>query len=114
MKWNGLAWAFLTPFLTSVCLLSRQRDKRHTFASRLMRAGVDLRTVQELLGHKTISMTLRYSHLSPSHRAKAVGVLDGVHLVSTQGAKVAPMDAASGHQGGHQALCAGRGKGLSG
>jgi hypothetical protein len=38
---------------------------RHTFASRLVMAGVDIRTVQELLGHKTISMTVRYSHLAP-------------------------------------------------
>jgi site-specific recombinase XerD len=35
-------------------------------------AGVDLRTVQELLGHKTITMTLRYAHLSPTHQREAV------------------------------------------
>ena len=45
---------------------------RHTFASRLVMAGVDLRTVGELLGHRTPSMTWRYSHLAPSHQQRAV------------------------------------------
>jgi site-specific recombinase XerD len=44
---------------------------RHTFASRLVMAGVDIRTVQELLGHKTIAMTVRYSHLAPKHTMAA-------------------------------------------
>jgi integrase len=47
-------------------------DLRHTFASRLVMAGVPLRTVQELMGHKTITMTLRYAHLSPAHQLEAV------------------------------------------
>jgi len=50
---------------------------RHTFASRLVMAGVDLRTVQELLGHKGIAMTVRYSHLSPTHTLAAVERLSG-------------------------------------
>jgi integrase len=47
-------------------------DLRHTFASRLVMAGVDIRTVQELMGHKSIVMTMRYAHLSSDHRQKAV------------------------------------------
>jgi site-specific recombinase XerD len=45
---------------------------RHTFASRLVMAGVDLRTVQELGGWASLRMVERYSHLSPSHRAEAI------------------------------------------
>lgn len=45
---------------------------RHTFASRLAMARVDLPTVQDLLGHKSIAMTVCYSHLSPSHTLAAV------------------------------------------
>ncbi|MGO8720178.1 MAG: tyrosine-type recombinase/integrase [Acidobacteriaceae bacterium] len=45
---------------------------RHTFISRLVMAGVDLRTVMELAGHKSMTMTLRYSHLAPAHTASAV------------------------------------------
>ena len=56
----------------------RWHDLRHTFASRLTMAGVDLRTLQELLGHKTIKMTVRYSHLSPTHTLEAVNKLCGL------------------------------------
>jgi Phage integrase family len=49
---------------------------RHTFASRLVMAGVDLRTVQELMGHKDIKMTLRYAHLSPDHTRQAMETLE--------------------------------------
>jgi len=47
-------------------------DLRHTFASQLVMMGVDLKTVQELMGHKSIEMTLRYSHLSQPHKKAAV------------------------------------------
>ena len=50
----------------------RIHDLRHTFASHLVMAGVDLPTVQELMGHKTIQTTMRYAHLAPGHLKAAV------------------------------------------
>jgi integrase len=47
-------------------------DFRHTFASRLVMAGVDLSTVQKFMGHADIQMTMRYAHLSPEHGKAAI------------------------------------------
>ncbi|MGB8657619.1 MAG: tyrosine-type recombinase/integrase [Candidatus Zixiibacteriota bacterium] len=48
---------------------------RHTFASHLIMKGVDPRTVQEYLGHSSLQVTEKYSHLSKSHKREAINVL---------------------------------------
>ncbi len=54
----------------------RFHDLRHTFASHLVMAGKDITSVKKLLGHKSLNMTLRYSHLAPSHMTNVIGVLE--------------------------------------
>lgn len=51
---------------------------RHTFASWLVERGVDIYTVKELLGHATLAMTARYSHLAPDTLRRAMKTLDGI------------------------------------
>ena len=48
---------------------------RHTFCSRLAMAGVDIRTIAQLAGHKTLQMSMRYAHLSPAHNLSAVDLI---------------------------------------
>lgn len=54
----------------------RFHDLRHTFATRLVQAGIDLYTVKELLGHKTITMTMRYAHHNPESLRHGVDILE--------------------------------------
>jgi integrase len=49
--------------------------------------GAPIRAVQELLGHSTIEMTMRYSHLSPDVRKDAVSLLDRAPLGHKEGTK---------------------------
>ena len=57
----------------------RFHDLRHTFATRLAQAGVDLYKVQRLLGHKSAAMTQRYAHHSPESLREGVLILERIH-----------------------------------
>ena len=57
---------------------------RHTCASRLAQSGVDIKRIQEFLGHRTLAMTLRYAHLAPRHLDVCAEALN----------KLAPLEAA--------------------
>jgi len=54
----------------------RFHDLRHTFGSRLGMAGADLKTIMEIMGHRTERVALRYQHPTPSHKLEAVRALD--------------------------------------
>ena len=60
-----------------MALLCRARHKRHTFASRLVRNGVDLNAIKELMGHYSITTTQRYLHSRAKEKMQAVKSLAG-------------------------------------
>lgn len=77
----GIAqWAFGQIRLKSGLRSIGWHTLRHTFASHLVSKGVPLRVVQELLGHSTIQMTMRYAHLAPSTLREAVSFLDEEYI----------------------------------
>ena len=62
----------------------RWHDLRHTFATRMVQAGVDIYRVKELLGHKSITMTMRYAHHYPESLRPGVMALDKTATVWLQ------------------------------
>jgi len=62
----------------------RFHDLRHTFGSNLAMNGVDIVTVAELMGHKDLSMTKRYSHPTPEHKKQAIKSLNLNNLNSRE------------------------------
>jgi integrase len=71
----------------------RFHDLRHTFGSRLGMNGFDLKTIMEIMGHKTAKMAMRYQHPSPIHKLEAVKSLDKTQKIFTP--KVTPQKISS-------------------
>ena len=74
---GGIQWAWESAARAAGLAGFHFHDLRHTSASWMVQAGVPLNTVREVLGHKSLTMTLRYAHLAPDHQADAMAALDG-------------------------------------
>jgi integrase len=94
-KRDGRAWGNIRTAFEDACREAkvenfRFHDLRHTCASWLVMKGRSLKEVQEILGHREFTMTLRYAHLSPDRLREAIASLEGFSTKSAQSAKIEP------------------------
>lgn len=94
-KRSGAAWGNIRTAFERACQAAkledfRFHDLRHTCASWLIMKGRSLKEVQELLGHREFSMTLRYAHLSPDRLRDAVASLEGLGTGVAQSTPLSP------------------------
>ncbi len=75
-RFHRIWWSFEKALRKAGLPHIRFHDLRHTFASHLVMAGVDLATVQKLLGHRDIKTTMRYAHLAPDHLRSSIEKID--------------------------------------
>jgi integrase len=63
-------------------------DLRHTFSSHFVMRGGDLKALQEILGHTTLTMTMKYAHLAQGHKKEAINRLNGLTTKKADGHKM--------------------------
>jgi integrase len=88
---RGLAQSGLNDGVTNKKLRASFHTLRHTYASRLVQAGVDLYRVQRLLGHSTPIMTARYGKLADDNLRDAVKAMERDAVVKRSNGKVLPL-----------------------
>jgi integrase len=76
-RWDGYRRAWRKALEVAKLDGFRFHDLRHTYASWTMQRGASLPALQAILGHATLAMTMRYSHLAPAHLRATVALLDG-------------------------------------
>ena len=73
----------------------RFHDLRHTFASYFVMKGGDLLSLKEILGHSSMKMVERYTHLASAHKRRQINNLNGVftncHLFATSSKDIKDM-----------------------
>jgi site-specific recombinase XerD len=77
---------FYTVLEGSGCHLGRFHDLRHTFASHFMMSGGGILTLQQLLGHHDVKVTMKYAHLAPHFMASEVARVNFGRRPATTGA----------------------------
>jgi len=82
--WKAIEEAGLVRHEEGKKIRFRFHDLRHTFGSRLGMSGTDLKTIMEIMGHKTAKVAMRYQHPSPSHKLEAVQTLDKLRETDQQ------------------------------
>jgi integrase len=80
----------------------RFHDLRHTFASHYIMKTHDLPALQNILGHSTPAMTMRYAHLSQGHLASNMAAFEATMPVNAP--ILVQNHVSNGHPGGHQAI----------